>query len=97
MNSILRQDRFITGVIIGIILPAVVYFLFVLSMEASGKVVTSTISEKMQLFIIAVNAVVMRQFMVKREQDNIGRGILLVTMLGAVFHFVYYYTNWIRP
>jgi len=92
----LTKDRFITGILIGLVLPAVVYMLFTLSMEAAGNAVTGTVSEKMQLFLIAVNAVVMRQFMIKREQDNIGRGILLITMLGAIVHFIYYYTTWIR-
>lgn len=96
MISILNKDRFLTGVVIGLVLPAVIYAMFYLSMEASGKYVTSTISEKMQLFLIAVNAIVMRQFMVKREQDNIGKGILLVSMLGTVAHFIYYYTTWVR-
>jgi len=89
----LKKDSLITGVIIGILLPIVLYGIIYFSFEASGSPVTRTVFEKLQLFLIAVNAFVMRQFMVNREQDNIGRGILLVTMIAVLAHFAYYYTE----
>jgi len=92
----LDKDRFGTGLLIGILVPLGLYALFYVSLEASGRYMTGTISENMQLFTIAVNAFLMRWFLVKREQDNIGRGILLITLLFALGHFSYYYTDLIR-
>jgi hypothetical protein len=96
MTSLYHKDSIFLGMAMGIVLPAALYGLFHLSMYASGMFVTDSISEKMQLFLIAFNAVAMRFFMVNREKDRIGRGILLVTMLGALVHFTYYYTALLR-
>jgi len=91
----LDKDKMWIGIAIGIIVPTVVYGIFYLGMEMAGKYVDSTMSEKMQLVLIAINAILMRQFLIKREQDNIGRGILLVTFIGVMWHFIHYYTDYL--
>lgn len=89
----LKKDRYITGVIIGILVPAVLYSVFHISMELwRPGIMNSRIIEKSILFFIALNALLMRHFMVKREQDRIGRSILIVTFLGALAYMMYYYT-----
>lgn len=89
----LEKDRIWVGFIIGIILPLVIYTIFILGMDMASRYVSSEISEKFQLVLIAVNAIVMRQFMIKRNQDNIGRGILMVTFIGVILHMLHYYTD----
>jgi predicted secreted protein len=89
----LEKDRMITGVLIGIFLPVVLYALFYLIMQVSGSYVSKTLSEKLILLLIGINAFFMRHFMVKREQDQIGKGILLVTFLGAIVYVIYYYAG----
>ena len=87
----LDKDKMWVGIVIGILVPAVVYGIFYLGMEMAGRYVDSVMSEKMQLVLIAINAILMRQFLIKREQDNIGRGILLVTFAGVMYHLINYY------
>jgi hypothetical protein len=89
----LREDSFFTGIVIGGLLPVVLYFIIAESFSLADKSISDSTFEKLQLFLFAVNAVIMRQFMVKRGQDNIGKGILLVTMLMVLAHFIYYYTS----
>lgn len=89
----LEKDKIWVGAIIGILLPVAIYTIFVLGMDMADRYVTSTTAEKFQLVLIAINAIVMRQFMVKRNQDNIGKGILLVTFLGVILHMLKYYTD----
>lgn len=89
----LREDSFFTGIVIGGLLPVVLYFIIAESFSLADKSMSDSTFEKLQLFLFAVNAVIMRQFMVKRGQDNIGKGILLITMLMVLAHFVYYYTS----
>lgn len=52
----------------------------------------TAISEKVQIMLVAVNAILMRQFLVKRNQERTGRGILLVTFVLVIAHLIYYYT-----
>lgn len=89
----LNKDTLWVGGLIGILVPATIYTIFSLGMEMAGVYITLEIREKMQLLLFGVNAVLMRQFMVKRHQDNIGRGILFVTFLGVIAHVLYYYTE----
>lgn len=89
----LEKDKIWVGAIIGIVLPVAVYTIFILGMDMAGNYVSNSISEKFQLVLIAVNAIIMRQFMIKRNQDNIGKGILLVTFLGVILHMLKYYTD----
>lgn len=89
----LEKDRMWLGIIIGILLPTAIYTIFSIGMEMAERYVSSEISEKFQLVLIAVNAIVMRQFMIKRNQDNIGKGILLVTFVGVIIHMLFYYSD----
>lgn len=89
----LKKDSYITGIIIGILVPAVTFSAFYFGMELwQPGIMQSRIIEKSLLFFIALNALVMRYFMIKREQDRIGRSILIVTFLGAIVYMMYYYT-----
>ncbi|MGB1003393.1 MAG: hypothetical protein ACPGVC_04140 [Salibacteraceae bacterium] len=81
------------GAVIGIVLPVAIFSIFILGMDMADRYVTSVTSEKFQLVLIAINAIVMRQFMVNRGQDNIGKGILLVTFIGVILHMLKYYTD----
>lgn len=89
----LEKDKVWVGIIIGIVLPVAIFTLFIVGMDMADRYVTSTISEKFQLVLIALNAIMMRQFMVNRNQDNIGKGILLVTFIGVIVHMLKYYTD----
>ncbi|MFT4752853.1 MAG: hypothetical protein ACI9GM_001324 [Salibacteraceae bacterium] len=89
----LEKDKIWVGVVIGVVLPLVIYTIFILGMEIAGRYVTHEVSEKFQLVLIAVNAIMMRQFMITRGQDNIGKGILLATFIGVILHTLKYYTD----
>ena len=89
----LDKDKVWVGVIIGIVLPLTIYTIFILGMEMADRYVSNLTSEKFQLVLVAINAIVMRQFMVSRSQDNIGKGILLATFLGVIVHMLKYYTD----
>lgn len=89
----LNKDSLLIGIGVGIIIPALVYGIFYFGMQLAGVRVTSEISEKMQLVLMGVNALAMRYFLVTREQDQIGKGILLVTFVGVIAHFITYYSH----
>lgn len=89
----LNKDKIWVGLIIGTLLPIVIYTIFILSMDMAGKYVSSETTEKFQLVLIAINAIIMRQFMIKRNQDNIGKGILAITFIGVILHMLKYYTD----
>lgn len=92
----LNKDRLITGVIIGVALPAAFFTMFYIIMEnAAPGSMHSGMIEKVILLFIGLNALIMHHFMVRRNQDEIGKGILLSTFVGALFYVTYYYTDFI--
>ncbi len=88
-----KNDTFGIGIAIGIGIPLMLFFLSYEIMVVSGKLISAKLIENLQLFIIGINGLVLRQFLVKREQDRIGRGILLATLGYAILYFCFYYTN----
>lgn len=90
----LNKDKLITGIFIGAALPSALFTMFYLIMDnAAPGSMHSGMIEKTILLFIGLNAVVMHHFMVRREQDEIGKGILLITFVGALVYVTYYYTD----
>ena len=89
----LDKDRLWVGLLLGIIIPLGIYTLFIEGMDLSGRYVSNEISEKFQLVLVAINAIVMRQFMIKRNQENTGKGIFIITFIGVIIHSLKYYTD----
>ena len=80
--------------LIGIIVPVILYVMIYLVLDLSGITMGlgTALSEKVQIMLVAVNAILMRQFLVKRNQERTGRGILLITFAMVIAHLIYYYT-----
>lgn len=89
----LNKNTYWIGMIIGILLPLILYFLFLESMDLMNRYVSNDTIEKFQLVLIAINSIVMRQFMLSRKQENTGKGIFIVTFIGVIFHVFTYYIH----
>jgi len=86
-----QQDNMLLGIGVGIVVPALVYGLFILIVNlfsgsapnAAPLVKTSTI----QLVAIFTNLFTLRYYLLRLKFDYTGRGILLVTMILAIIYF----------
>ena len=82
MKLNLKQDNFVLGLILGAVTPVIpfciIYFtlqwLFPAYLQVRGE---STI----ELLVIILNVVIMRQYMVKYKFEKTGRGLLMVTFV----------------
>lgn len=86
LNKIFKRDRLATGLLLGFAVPLTLYWGTVTLLEAQGMWVSPAFEENAQLLMIAINALLMRYFMLTRDQEQIGRGIL-----GATFVYLLYY------
>lgn len=89
----LNKDRYWVGIVVGIILPLIIYIIFSESMTLMNRYLSNEISEKFQLVLIAINVIIMRQFMLNRQQENTGKGIFIITFIGVIIHLLIYYTD----
>jgi len=86
----LNKDSWQLGVLIGIILPVLVYIPVILTFAAFGYVdgIIYTIPPKEPVLIaIAANLFSMRFYLVNRRYDKTGRGILVVTFVYVILMF----------
>lgn len=80
------------GVLLGIIVPAVVFGILYLIIiipfsNANGPVIKMS---TLQLIAIFTNLATMRYYLLKLKFDFTGRGILLATMILAIVYFAIY-------
>ena len=90
LDKVIKKDDLLTGVLIGILLPIFTYLLIYLTSTFGKRLMLDHVFESLQLLLIAINAIVMRYFMITRDQENIGRGILGVTFIWVIAWVVSY-------
>jgi len=85
----LKSNNFLTGAIIGLIIPVPAAFVFALLtrfIQIAFHVLTEVRMADMFLLGLAVNLIIMRHYIKKLKLENTGKGILVVTFgLIAVF------------
>jgi hypothetical protein len=90
-----KKDAMITGILIGILVPVLSFGLLYGLTVAISKIFTKGYMiftmPTLAVLSIFINVLFFRYFMMKRQQDYIGRGILLATFLYA---FVYFFKFW---
>lgn len=88
----LKKDNWILGIVMGLLLPVVVFFVILFALKTWGTVNGQIpIREStLQLVAIFTNLFTFRYYMVKLKYDKTGRGILLTTF---IFAGIYFYLN----
>ncbi len=85
-----KKDSWTLGIIIGIALPLIVYFLAILTFAQYGHVdgVIYTLRPRVPALVaIVANLLPFRYYMVNKKFDRTGRGILLTTFLFVILIF----------
>jgi hypothetical protein len=95
MSKFFKRDQFGLGVIMGILLPVILLFLFYFVNALFGRPPLSfhafIRNETFQLVCIAVNVLPFRQYMIKYKFDKTGRGMLISTFAYAILYVVVNY------
>ncbi len=87
----LNKDNWVLGMIIGILVPCVVYGLVLLIMMPYGHVENLVYQPRPKIpFLVAIfsNLFPFRYYMVNKKFDKTGRSILLITFGMAMLFFV---------
>ena len=94
MIKFFKKDKILSGIILGIILPAII-FLIVYSINSwaekqfnDGNVILTI--DTLLLISIFANLFTFRSAMIKRKKDQKGKGILIVTFVFAIVYFYLY-------
>ncbi len=80
------KDKFILGLLYGLVLPALVFFLGDLVLEGGGHRFSKNF---FYILCIGANVLIFR-FAIKKDKDKLARGILFSTFVYALlFAFIY--------
>lgn len=91
--SKLKRDSWSLGIVIGVVVPLIVYGLVMLILMQWGTLQPGVYVLKpstIKLLAIFSNLITFRYYMVNLRYDRTGRGILLVTFVFAAIFFVLY-------
>lgn len=94
MFKLLKQDSFWLGLLLGIILPAVVFgILYFINITFPNSATGVPIFKITTILILGIvpNALVLRYYLVNLKADKTGRGILFVTFIFAIVFMIFYY------
>ena len=86
----LKRDSFLLGIILGIVFPAIIYgilHLLNVSFPNPSSKVPFLKESTVQILGIAVNALLLRYYLINLKSDKTGRGIMLVTFILAILFF----------
>ncbi len=93
MLNKLKKDSMILGVIIGLLLPLIFYFILNKGIFLIKEIfdLDSFISNnKLMLISIFINLFTLRYYFVTLKYEKSGRGILLVTFIYIIAYFVFF-------
>lgn len=83
-----KKDSLLIGVLIGIALPLITHFTFIL---LKSKITLYAKDSFLYILCIGANALIFRYF-IKKEKDQLARGVLGVTFIYALIFFWWKYT-----
>ncbi len=87
----LNKDNFLLGLLIGLLLPVIAYFLVILILNLAGQAEGLLYTPRPKIpFLVAIisNLLPFRFYMVSKKKDRTGRGILLVTFIMVLGFFI---------
>ena len=92
MFKFLKKDSFWLGVILGVVLPAIVFGILYLILSYSPSATTHHQIAKLVVLGIVPNGLVLRYYLVNLKADKTGRGLIFVTFLLAIVFIIFNFT-----
>jgi len=88
MNKLLNLDNTFYGLFLGLFFPALLYGLMYALTRLRPEVPFNL--DTLMVIAIAGNVILFRYFMVKKELDNTGKGMLMATVIYAFIFFYFF-------
>lgn len=92
MFKFLKKDSFWLGILLGLVLPGILYLiLHYINISIENKVSNRPyLTDSMvQILSLIINLLMMRYYLIRLKADKTGRGILLVTFVAGILFFIF--------
>ncbi len=92
MFKFLKKDSFWLGILLGLVLPGILYLiLHYINISIENKVSNRPyLTDSMvQILSLIINLLMIRYYLITLKADKTGRGILLVTFVAGILFFIF--------
>lgn len=94
MFNYLKQDSYLLGVLMALLLPVVVYGVMhgiIVVLESTFENMVAIKMKHLVLVSIMLNLLPMRSYLISYKYDKTGRGILAITFIYMIVFFVFFH------
>ncbi|MCF8232520.1 MAG: hypothetical protein K9J27_10060 [Bacteroidales bacterium] len=94
MFNYLKQDSYLLGVVMAVLLPVVIYGVMhgiIAVLESTFSNMVAIKVKHLVLLAIMLNLLPMRSYLISYKYDKTGRGILAVTFVYMIVFFVFFH------
>ncbi|MCF8332010.1 MAG: hypothetical protein K9H84_06125 [Bacteroidales bacterium] len=90
MINYFRKDTFTLGIILGLLVPAVLFVIIYYTNQYFEQLANKNFlkTNTIMLVSIVLNVFVLRYFLTHKDRDKTGRGVLMVTFVYAILFFI---------
>lgn len=96
LKDLLNKDNFFWGALLGFVIPALAFLLirFLASTAGNDEFYIKPFGEdSMQVYAIVANLIPFRIYMINKQLDRTGRGLIFATFVLVIAYFIVYFTH----
>lgn len=96
LKELLNKDNFFWGALLGFTIPALAFILirFLASTAGNDEFMVKPFGEdSMQVYSIVANLIPFRIYMINKELDRTGRGIIFATFVLVIAYFIVFFQH----
>ncbi|MFO8086702.1 MAG: hypothetical protein R6T91_02695 [Bacteroidales bacterium] len=93
MIDFFKKDTFLLGIILGLIVPVVLFFIIFYANDYFEALAGKSFLKQNTIMLVSIvlNVFVLRYFLVNNQRDKTGRGILMATFAYAIVFFIVFW------
>ncbi len=94
LKQLLNKDNFFWGALIGFIFPALAFLLirFLASTAGNEEFIIRPLGyDSMQVYAIVANLIPFRIYMINKQLDRTGRGLIFATFVLVIIYFIMFF------
>lgn len=96
IKQLINKDNFFWGALIGFVFPALTFLLIRFLASTAGNeafVVRPLGYDSMQVYSIVANLLPFRYYMINKQLDRTGRGLIFATFVLVIAYFIVFFQN----
>jgi hypothetical protein len=96
IKQLINKDNFFWGALIGFVFPALTFLLIRFLAATAGNeefVIKPLGYDSMQVYSIVANLIPFRIYMINKQLDRTGRGLIFATFVLVIAYFIVFFQN----